>query len=108
MRRTMRTAVFCGVAWFGLAMVAPASACPMCKLANETSSRLPRAYMCSILFMLGMPVTLTAGFGIGFYRLSRKAAEMQAAEAERWRMSADESRDATDSVDPRNDPPTFA
>ena len=30
--------------------------------------------MYSILFMLGMPATVFAGFGIAFYRLSRRAA----------------------------------
>jgi hypothetical protein len=60
-----------------LSAATPASACPMCKLANETDSRLPRAYMYSILFMLGMPMTVLSGFGIGFWRLSRKAALLQ-------------------------------
>ena len=55
----------------------PASACPMCKLANESDSRLPRAYMYSILFMIGMPMTVLSGFSIGFWRLSRKAARLQ-------------------------------
>ena len=60
----------------------PASACPMCKLANETDARLPMAYMYSILFMLGTPATVLTGFGIGFYRLSRQAARMQQAAGE--------------------------
>jgi hypothetical protein len=60
-----------------LSAATPASACPMCKLANESDSRLPRAYMYSILFMLGMPMTVLSGFGIGFWRLSRKAAQLQ-------------------------------
>lgn len=51
-----------------------ASACPSCKAANETDSRRPRAYMYSILFMLAMPATVFTGFGISFYRLSRRAA----------------------------------
>lgn len=49
------------------------SACPSCKAANETDARRPRAYMYSILFMLAMPATVFTGFGISFYRLSRKA-----------------------------------
>jgi len=49
----------------------------MCKLASESDSRLPRAYMYSILFMIGMPMSLGTAFGIGFYRLARKAAQMQ-------------------------------
>ena len=50
-----------------------ASACPGCKNANETESLRPRAYMYSILFMLAMPATVFTGFGIAFYRLSRRA-----------------------------------
>lgn len=51
-----------------------AQACPGCKTANETNANRPRAYMMSILFMLGMPATVFAGFSLAFYRLSRKAA----------------------------------
>ena len=63
-----------------------ASACPNCKLANETESNRPRAYMYSILFMIGMPATIFTGFGISFYRMVRKAqaaelAAQQSAEA---------------------------
>ncbi len=50
-----------------------ASACPNCKFANETESNRPKAYMYSILFMIGMPATLFTGFGISFYRMTRKA-----------------------------------
>jgi hypothetical protein len=49
----------------------------MCKLATESASRQPKAYMYSILFMMSMPATIMSGFGIAFYRLSRKAARMQ-------------------------------
>jgi hypothetical protein len=65
-----------------LATAAPLSACPMCKLATESASRQPRAYMYSVLFMMSMPAMLTTGFGIAFYRLSRKGARMQQEEAE--------------------------
>jgi hypothetical protein len=54
-----------------------ATACPSCKAANETNARLPRAYMYSILFMLGMPATVFAGFGISFYRMTRNGAADQ-------------------------------
>lgn len=37
------------------------SACPMCKLALETDDPQPRAYMISILFMMGMIFTM---FGV--------------------------------------------
>ena len=50
-------------------------ACPGCKTANETESRRPRAYMMSILFMLGMPATIVTGFGFAFYRMSRQTPE---------------------------------
>ncbi|MBL8815724.1 MAG: hypothetical protein JNL58_06815 [Planctomyces sp.] len=50
-----------------------AAACPMCKIANESDDRRPRAYMYSILFMLAMPATVFTGFGISFYRMARKA-----------------------------------
>jgi hypothetical protein len=63
--------------FFCLMTATPASACPMCKLATESDSRLPMAYMYSILFMMGMPATIMTGFGLGFWRLSRKAARMQ-------------------------------
>jgi hypothetical protein len=65
-----------------LTTATPVSACPMCKLANESDSRLPTAYMYSILFMLGMPATVLSGFGIGFWRLSRQAARMHREAAE--------------------------
>lgn len=54
-----------------------AQACPGCKNANETDSLRPRAYMYSILFMLGMPATVFTGFGIAFYRMSRRAMQEQ-------------------------------
>jgi hypothetical protein len=59
-----------------------AHACAMCKIANEdgtgspVQNARPRAYMYSILFMLSMPATLTAGFGLGFYRLWKKQQEL--------------------------------
>lgn len=69
----------------GALQPATVTACPMCKVANEdapavgadgrpldTNAR-PRAYMYSILFMLSMPVTLLSGFGIAFYRMTRRA-----------------------------------
>ncbi len=56
-----------------------AAACPGCKNATETDPLLPKAYMYSILFMLAMPATVFTGFGIAFYRLSRKGALEQQA-----------------------------
>jgi hypothetical protein len=56
-----------------------ARACPMCKTANEQDDAKPRAYMYSILFMLSMPAMMFSGFGIAFYRLSRKSQQQQLA-----------------------------
>ena len=74
-------AILFGTMMFG-SFVVPAGACPLCKNANETEPNLPKAYMYSILFMLAMPATVFTGFGIGFYRLSRKQQELLAAEDE--------------------------
>jgi hypothetical protein len=49
-----------------------AQACPSCKAANETDSRRPKAYMYSILVMMSMPAIVLTGFGIGFYRMTRR------------------------------------
>ena len=69
-----------------MSVTSSAIACPNCKLANETNKDLPKAYMYSILFMIGMPATIFTGFGISFYRMVRKAqaaelAAQQSAEA---------------------------
>jgi hypothetical protein len=77
----------------------------MCKLANETDSRLPMAYMYSILFMLGMPATVLSGFSIGFWRLSRQAARMQREAAEQAVAGAsDPVVEATQNSQTRPDP----
>ena len=67
-----------------LLSVATASACPNCKNANEIDPKRPRAYMYSILFMIGMPATIFTGFGISFYRMTVKHQQMleEAAENE--------------------------
>ena len=52
------------------------SACPMCKNALETDSPQPRAYMISILFMMGMIAAVTTAVGILMWRVNR--AEKQA------------------------------
>ncbi len=43
----------------------PVWACPMCKFALESDDPMPRAYMISILFMLGAIGSVVAGL-IGF------------------------------------------
>lgn len=75
MRRLLFASVVALTAFgFGPA-VSEATACPMCKEANESdeTNSLPKAYMYSILFMLSVPATLFTGFGVGFYRLSKKS-----------------------------------
>lgn len=59
-------------------LASTANACPMCKEANEAAedevaAARPAAYMYSILFMLSMPVVIFSGFGIAFYRMTRRA-----------------------------------
>jgi hypothetical protein len=79
MRRTvlafaLQAAIVAGI----VGSAASVQACPMCKLANEEGqigdeqNLRPRAYMYSILFMLSMPATLTAGFSFAFYRAWKK------------------------------------
>lgn len=78
MLRTFRVLLIAVVLTGGAVAPQVAEACPMCKVANEDnttsgdSMAVPRAYMYSILFMLSMPATLFAVFGISLYRLSRK------------------------------------
>src|ERR1700691_1173760 len=79
-----------------------ASACPMCKLAVDSDNRLPMAYMYSILFMIGMPMTISTGFGISFWRLSRKAVRLQREAAEQAVLgAADPAVEATQVAEPR-------
>lgn len=74
----------------------PAMACPNCKAANETDSLKPRAYMYSILFMIGMPATIFTGFSVSFWRLARKA------KLEEELLADDEAASAAD-----NEPPVL-
>ena len=79
-RRHLLSAVLFGCMVGGLpGSLSTAVACPSCKAANESDTRRPRAYMYSILFMLAMPATVFTGFGVSFYRLSKKAQQEQLA-----------------------------
>lgn len=66
----------------GVMGATPAHACPMCKYANENNQQSeaeqmrPKAYMYSILFMIAMPMTLASGYGLAFYRMSKKQQEL--------------------------------
>ena len=86
--RIFRCCLMAGALFFAVGAGSAANACPNCKLANESESSRPRAYMYSILFMIGMPATIFTGFGVSFYRMVRKA-QAQAAEGEA--ESADDS-----------------
>jgi hypothetical protein len=57
--RRLVSGSFVGLTWV-LAGASEAWACPMCKLALETDDPQPRAYMLSILFLLGMIGSLFA------------------------------------------------
>lgn len=56
-----------------------AVACPNCKAGNETDPLKPKAYMYSILFMIGMPATIFTGFSLSFWRMTKKAQREQLA-----------------------------
>jgi hypothetical protein len=51
---------------------ADALACPLCKIANESTDERPRAYMISILFMLGMMATVSGSVGGLVWWVNRK------------------------------------
>jgi hypothetical protein len=53
----------------------------MCNQSIAEENALPRAYMYSILFMLGMPATVFTGFGVLLYRQVRARDAAQAAMA---------------------------
>ncbi len=85
--RRFLAATILGFAFFGSA-ASVATACPMCKYANEAeqpdevANLRPKAFMYSILFMLSMPPTIFTIFGVSFYRMSKRAAvEEQTTEA---------------------------
>ncbi|MGQ0634664.1 MAG: hypothetical protein ACT4QC_08640 [Planctomycetaceae bacterium] len=59
-----------------------AQACPMCNQSIAEENHLPRAFMYSILFMLGMPATLFGGFGLTLYLKYRQYDAQQAAAVE--------------------------
>ncbi len=81
MQRLLRSCVLAVVLTGASGLSATAMACPNCKNANETDSNRPRAYMYSILFMIGMPATIFTTFGISFYRMTKKAELAAAQEA---------------------------
>lgn len=64
--RTFTAVVLCA------ALAQAASACPMCNQSIAQEDKLPRAYMVSILFMLGMPATIFTTAGLAIYFKVRK------------------------------------
>ena len=67
-------AACCGVALL-LLTADVALGCPMCKQAAESDPRLPKAFMVSIVFMMSVPFALVTGFGVAFWRLSKRGQE---------------------------------
>lgn len=55
-----------------LAHTSSASACPMCKFALETNEAEPRAYMVSILFMMGMITALFSSVAVLLWWVSKQ------------------------------------
>jgi hypothetical protein len=49
------------------AAVGVAQACPMCSQSIAEDDSLPKAFMYSIIFMLGMPATVLCGIGSVIY-----------------------------------------
>ena len=79
------TSTILGLAWL-VSAASVATACPMCKYANEadqpneTANLRPQAFMYSILFMLAMPPTIFTIFGVSFYRMYKRAEAANAPE----------------------------
>jgi hypothetical protein len=71
MKRTVVVAALL-VAHLAGPLVQSVQACPMCKIANEQDALLPRAYMYSILFMMGMMFSLAGGVAFAMYRIGRR------------------------------------
>ena len=61
-QKLMRTGLL--AAGIGLAAQSAAWACPLCKIAVENDDNQPKAYMISILFMLGMITSVSFGVGV--------------------------------------------
>lgn len=77
-------------------------ACPMCKLALETDDPQPRAYMTSILFMLGMITSLFLGVAGVTWWISRR--EQRALEAAGYGHLFENAVTAQQSGEPQLEP----
>lgn len=81
MRRFWMTGMIVTGLFFSGLLSGTAEACPSCKNANATDTRLPMAYQASILFMLGVPTVMVSVFGVMLYRLNKaQVAAMEAFE----------------------------
>ncbi|HET6425267.1 MAG TPA: hypothetical protein VFG20_16385 [Planctomycetaceae bacterium] len=69
-RKTLWTAFSTFGVW--CAAQSAALACPMCKMALETDDPQPKAYMVSILFMLGMIGSVSTGVGVLAWWINRR------------------------------------
>ena len=69
MRRTVKSIA---IATLILANSTSVWACPLCKFALETDENEPKAYMISILFMIGMISTLFACVGVLLWWVSKQ------------------------------------
>lgn len=98
MLRPLKTLLLAATIALTCGFNSPAMACPGCKNANETDNLRPRAYMLSILFMLGMPATVFTGFGFAFYRMAKRSPADTAALEEYLQQQAIQS--------PQQSPPT--
>lgn len=74
-----------------LSLPQTASACPMCKTANEQDANRPKAYMYSILFMLTMPAIIFGSFGYGLYVMNKRETEYE----QQFLAGQDAASDAT-------------
>ncbi len=78
MNRTLVVAALLVVAHLTGPLAQTVQACPMCKIANEQDALLPRAYMYSILFMMGMMFSLAGGVAFAMYRIGlRENADLE-------------------------------
>jgi hypothetical protein len=77
-RAVVRLSLFVIALGFLSLVSAAAEACPMCNQTIANENALPRAYMYSILFMLGMPATVFTSFGVFLHHKFRthNAAQM--------------------------------
>ena len=72
MNRTLIAVALLTVAHLAGPLAQTVQACPMCKIANEQDALLPKAYMYSILFMMGMMFSLGGGVAFAMYRIGRR------------------------------------